>query len=150
MAAGVGERMKLVVFGLTVSSSWGNGHATLWRGMISALQRQGVRVVFFERDVPYYRDYRDLSALPDGGELVLYPDWAAALPRARNALAGADVGMVTSYCPDALAATRLLQDGTGALRCFYDLDTPVTLARLGAGETVDYIGPAAWPGLTWC
>ncbi len=132
--------MKIVIFGLAVSSSWGNGHAALWRGLIGALLTAGHRVVFFERDVPYYREHRDLWALPDGGELVLYPDWPAALPHMRGALAGADVGMVTSYCPDALAATRLLQDSAAALRCFYDLDTPVTLARLDAGEGVDYIG----------
>ena len=132
--------MKIVIFGLAVSSSWGNGHAALWRGLIGALLAAGHRVVFFERDVPYYREHRDLWELPDGGELALYPDWPAALPHMRAALAGADVGMVTSYCPDALAATRLLQDSTAAVRCFYDLDTPVTLARLEAGEAVDYIG----------
>ena len=56
--------MKLVVFGLTVSSSWGNGHATLWRGLIKALVRRGHRVVFFERDVPYYAGARDLGEIP--------------------------------------------------------------------------------------
>ena len=71
---------------------------------------------------------------------MLYPDWPAASPGMHAALAGADVGIVTSYCPDALAATELLQDSNAALRCFYDLDTPVTLARLDAGEAVDYIG----------
>jgi len=137
--------MRIVIFGLAVSSSWGNGHAALWRGLIGALLAAGHRVTFFERDVPYYREHRDLWTLPDHGELVLYPDWTQALPQMRRALAGADVGMVTSYCPDALAATRLLQDST-VLRCFYDLDTPVTLARLGAGEAVDYIGPDGLAG----
>ncbi len=137
--------MNIVIFGLAVSSSWGNGHAALWRGLIGALLAVGHRVTFFERDVPYYREHRDLWTLPDHGELVLYPDWTQALPQMRRALAGADVGMVTSYCPDALAATRLLQDST-VLRCFYDLDTPVTLARLDAGEAVDYIGPDGLAG----
>jgi len=137
--------MNIVIFGLAVSSSWGNGHAALWRGLIGALLAAGHRVTFFERDVPYYREHRDLWTLPDHGELVLYPDWMQALPQMRRALAGADVGMVTSYCPDALAATRLLQDST-VLRCFYDLDTPVTLARLDAGEAVDYIGPDGLAG----
>ena len=63
--------MKLVIFGLTISSSWGNGHATLWRGLCRALARRGHTVVFFERDVPYYADNRDLTELP-GGALVLY------------------------------------------------------------------------------
>ena len=137
--------MNIVIFGLAVSSSWGNGHAALWRGLIGALLAAGHRVTFFERDVPYYREHRDLWTLPDHGELVLYPDWTQALPQMHRALAGVDVGMVTSYCPDALAATRLLQDST-VLRCFYDLDTPVTLARLDAGEVVDYIGPDGLAG----
>ena len=79
--------MKLVVFGLTVSSSWGNGHATLWRGLCKALARLGHQVVFFERDVPYYAGARDLCDLP-GGKLVLYPDWderARGTPSASSA-----------------------------------------------------------------
>ena len=133
--------MKIVIFGLAVSSSWGNGHAALWRGLIAGLLQDGHAVDFFERDVPFYAQNRDLTALPQGGRLVLYPDWPAALPLARRALAGADVALVTSYCPDALAATALIRDETAAMCCFYDLDTPVTLARLAAGESVDYLGP---------
>src|ERR1051325_10069456 len=56
--------MKLVIFGLTISSSWGNGHATIWRGLCRALSRRGTRIVFFERDVPYYSAHRDLYELP--------------------------------------------------------------------------------------
>lgn len=130
--------MRLVVFGLTVSSSWGNGHAALWRGLIRALHAAGHEVTFFERDVLYYAQHRDLTALPGGGELVLYDAWDAA--RARRAVARADVAVVTSYCPDAIAATELLTDVRGPLRCFYDLDTPVTLRQLAEGERVPYLG----------
>jgi spore maturation protein CgeB len=133
--------MKIVIFGLAVSSSWGNGHAALWRGLIRGLLADGHAVEFFERDVPFYAENRDLVELPEGGRLVLYADWAGALPAARRALAGADVALVTSYCPDALAATALIRDDGRAMCCFYDLDTPVTLARLDAGEPVDYLGP---------
>lgn len=129
--------MKIVVFGLTVSSSWGNGHATLWRGLIRALAAEGHQVVFVEKDVPWYRDTRDLHALP-GGRLLLYADWADVLAQKR-ALLDADALIVTSYCADAIAATALIEaEGRGA-SVFYDLDTPVTLARLAAGETVDYL-----------
>ena len=131
--------MNVVIFGLSVSSSWGNGHAALWRGLIRALLAAGHGVTFFERDVSYYADNRDLDRLPDGGELVLYREWADIEPHARRVLAAADVGMVTSYCPDAASATRLVLDSR-TIRCFYDLDTPVTLARLDAGERVDYVG----------
>jgi spore maturation protein CgeB len=123
--------MKLVVFGLTVSSSWGNGHATLWRGLIRALAGRGCRVIFFERDVEWYRENRDLLELP-GADLILYPDWDSIRSRARRELASADAAMVTSYCPDARPASVLVQDAPG-VSVFYDLDTPVTLAHLGEG-----------------
>jgi spore maturation protein CgeB len=131
--------MKFVIFGLTISSSWGNGHATLWRGLCKALARDGHRVVFFERDVPYYAEARDWHELP-GGELVLYRSWSDAQLRARRELADADAAIVTSYCPDALAARAAMLDASSPLAVFYDLDTPVTLARLKQGERVPYIG----------
>ncbi len=133
--------MKLAIFGLTVSSSWGNGHATLWRGLCAALGASGHRVVFFERDVPYYAANRDLTELPGGGQLVLYADWTEVLPEARRQAADAEVAIVTSFCPDALAASDLVLGNAPQLRVFYDLDTPVTLSRLASGQPVDYIGP---------
>jgi spore maturation protein CgeB len=132
--------MRFVVFGLTISSSWGNGHATIWRGLVRALARCGAHVVFFERDLPYYAANRDMTEMA-GGDLVLYPDWAEVAPRAVSETASADVAIVTSYCPDAVAATDLLSEAQTPLRVFYDLDTPVTLSRLGGGEDVGYIGP---------
>lgn len=132
--------MKIVVFGLTISSSWGNGHATLWRGLCNALARRGHRIVFFEQDAPYYAQNRDVRELP-GVEIVLYPDWDAVRGRAAAEVRDADVAMVTSYCPDGIAATDLVLDAPAATRAFYDLDTPVTLSRIGRGETTGYIGP---------
>jgi spore maturation protein CgeB len=131
--------MKLVIFGLTISSSWGNGHATLWRGLCAALARRKHHVVFFERDVPYYAAHRDLAEIP-GGMLILYADWPAALGQARRHLSDADVAIVTSYCPDGVPASELVFDGP-ALKVFYDLDTPVTLEQLGTGVPPNYLGP---------
>lgn len=128
--------MKIAIFGLTVSSSWGNGHATLWRGLIRALGQQGHEVVFVERDQPWYAPHRDLHDLP-GGRLLLYHDWAEVQARSRDLL-DADALVVTSYCPDAAAAHRLIHDHGRGTTVFYDLDTPVSLGRLGAGEPVDY------------
>lgn len=131
--------MKFVIFGLTISSSWGNGHATLWRGLTRALAQRGHKIVFFERDVPYYAAHRDLHAWADG-ELMLYSSFEKALYQARRHLADADVAMVTSYCPDARLATDLVLSSR-AMKVFYDLDTPVTLDGMQAGRPVDYIGP---------
>lgn len=130
--------MRLVIFGLTVSSSWGNGHATIWRGLCGALARQGHEIRFFERDVPYYALHRDLNA-GDRYELILYRTWADVAEQAREAVHDADCAVVTSYCPDSQAASDLVLEAPVALRIFYDLDTPVTLDRLRAGERVEYL-----------
>ena len=144
--------MKIVIFGLTVSSSWGNGHAALWRGLIAALLRQGHRVRFFERDVPYYADEprparaagrRRARALSRLGQRL-----AGSAPRARREPTSA---MVTSYCPDGIAATALVLDSRVPVRCFYDLDTPVTLARLERGRERGLYRPGrARAASTWC
>lgn len=141
----VSPGVQLVVFGLTITSSWGNGHATLWRGLVRALGRRGHRVVFFERDVPYYRAHRDLSTLA-GHEIVLYDRWTSVAQHARRAVAEADVAMVTSYCPDAFDASALVREASRTVRAYYDLDTPVTLSRLSNGERVDYVPPGGLDG----
>lgn len=130
--------MKFVIFGLTITSSWGNGHATLMRGLCRALARRRHRVVFFERDVPYYAAHRDLWELP-GADIRLYPDWQDVLPLARKELRDADAGMVTSYCPDGIAASELVLASQLPVRVFYDLDTPVTLERLRANLPIAYV-----------
>lgn len=137
--------MRFVVFGLTISSSWGNGHATLWRGLCRALAARGHSVVFYEQDAPYYRMNRDLFEIP-GGELVLYEHWNDVRRRAERHVAEADVAMVTSYCPHGIEATELVLAGPRAARAFYDLDTPVTLSRLRRGEPIGYIGPEGLKG----
>ncbi len=130
--------MKIVVFGLTISSSWGNGHATLWRALCSALAERGHNVVFFERDVEYYASTRDLLTLP-GGELILYDAMANVSRSAREHLDSADLAMVTSYCPDGPRASDLVLHSRAGVRAFYDLDTPVTLRALEAGEQIEYL-----------
>ena len=130
--------MKIVVFGLTISSAWGNGHATLWRGLCRALFARGHQVVFFERDVPYYAEHRDLRGAP-WCRLELYEGWTLAAAAARRELADADVAIVTSYCPDGPEASRAVLDSAAGRKVFYDLDSPVTLERLAQGETVAYL-----------
>jgi spore maturation protein CgeB len=121
-----------------MSSSSPNGHATPWRSLLKALHARGHQVTFFERDVPYYAAHRDLPS-PEYCDLVLYSDWSSVLPIARRTLADADVAIVTSYCPDGLAACREVLAQSPALRVFYDLDTPVTLSG------VDYLEPHLVP-----
>jgi len=132
--------MKIVIFGLTISSSWGNGHATLWRGLCRELIALGHHVTFFERDVPYYAHHRDYHEIV-GGDLILYHDWQQVLPLAKEHLSDADIGMVTSYCPDGIAASDLVLSSNVHGRVFYDLDTPVTLDQLQNGASLDYLPP---------
>jgi spore maturation protein CgeB len=137
--------MHIVVFGLTISSSWGNGHATPWRGLCRALAALGHRVTFFEKDVPYYAAPRD-APRPNGCDLRLYRSWHDIAEAAQRLLDTADVGMVTSYCPDAHVATALVLDSPAETKIFYDLDAPVTLARLRRGDAVDYVPPQGYAG----
>lgn len=133
--------MRIVIFGLTVSSSWGNGHATLWRSLIRALDAAGHEVTFYERDVHYYYTHRDLPALYGRSQLRLYGTWQDIAVEAEQAISSADCAIVTSYCPDGRAASRAVLAQTRATRVFYDLDTPVTLAQLSAGNEVPYLPP---------
>ncbi|SFQ07559.1 Spore maturation protein CgeB [Mesorhizobium sp. NFR06] len=132
--------MRMIIFGLTVTSSWGNGHATLWRGLITALARLGWSISFFERDTPYYAGARDLDQL-DGGNIILYPDWETIRHATEVAMRQADVVIVTSYCPDAVEASHLAKESCRGLKVFYDLDTPVTLVSIEQGSCPAYFEP---------
>ncbi|HEV2397645.1 MAG TPA: glycosyltransferase [Candidatus Sulfotelmatobacter sp.] len=129
--------MRIVIFGLTVSSSWGNGHATIWRGLCRALGRNGHEVVFFEKDVPYYSSHRDLTNPPEY-KLRLYQGWSDVEKASERALEESDCAIVTSYCPDARVAADIVLD-SATFKIFYDLDTPVTLNRLKREGEVEYI-----------
>lgn len=129
--------MKITIFGLTLSSSWGNGHATPYRAILRALKRLRHQVTFYEKDVDYYSRHRDFFA-PDFCRLVFYSDWADIRTRALAETAASDAVIVGSYCPegqqicdDVLALDR-------PVRVFYDLDTPITLAKL-AGNSCEYL-----------
>lgn len=127
--------MKLVVFGLSISSSWGNGHATTYRALLRAFAERGHQITFYEWDAPWYGgSHRDLPA-PDFCELVLYPSWeqvsADAIAEAREA----DAVFVGSFVRD---GARLIDDLAAAgvePLSFYDIDTPVTVASLRGGGT---------------
>jgi spore maturation protein CgeB len=131
--------MHLVIFGLSVSSSWGNGHATLWRGLLTAMAKRNHTVTFYEADVPYYARTRDEWNLPHGVRLRLYSSWNEVRAEAARELSTADLALSTSYCPDGPAASRLILDSGATIKAFYDLDTPVTLNAVSAGRPVDYL-----------
>jgi spore maturation protein CgeB len=131
------KKLRIVILGLSITSSWGNGHATTYRGLMRALCRRGHEVLFLERDTPWYRDHRDLSQ-PPFGTTRLYNGVAELHERWRGPLHDADLVVIGSYVPDGIAVASLVQRTAAGLVAFYDIDTPVTLASLAAG-TCDYL-----------
>ena len=127
------RRLSIIVLGLSITSSWGNGHATTYRALMRALVSRGHDVLFLERDVPWYRQNRDLPEPPYGrtrlyGSLEeLEQSWAAAIR-------DADLVILGSYVPEGIAAGRLVTRLARGVTAFYDIDTPVTLAALAAGR----------------
>lgn len=136
--------MKIVFFGLTITSSWGNGHATTYRALLRALAARGHRIHFVEKDTEWYRSNRDFPA-PEFCTVHLYDEWRANARRLRLLASDADAVVVGSYFPDAPALTRLLLEGGNDLVFFYDIDTPVTMSRLRRGEPMDYLDPGLIP-----
>jgi len=136
--------MKLVVLGLSLGSSWGNGHATTWRALLSGLAARGHDIQFLERTVPWYEgDRRDLTD-PDFCRLDYYAD-LADLQNWREEIASADAVLVGSYVPDGVEVARYVQATATGVTGFYDIDTPVTLAKLERGD-FEYLSPDVIPG----
>lgn len=130
--------MKIVVYGLSVTSSWGNGHATTYRSLLRALKRRGHAITFVEKDVAWYRDNRDMPA-PEFCDVELYEDWEREEFRLLRLASDADAIVVGSYFPDATVATSALLGAVKAPVMFYDIDTPVTMAGLRSTSGVAYL-----------
>ena len=123
----------IVVLGLSITSSWGNGHATTYRALLKALKRRGHRITFLERDVPWYAEHRDLPN-PPYCRTVLYRDLADLKARFSAAVRDADAVIVGSYVPEGVAVGEWLIAIASGPVAFYDIDTPVTLAKLERGD----------------
>ncbi len=129
----------IVVLGLSITSSWGNGHATTYRGLVKNLARRGHRVTFFERDVPWYAGNRDLPD-PPYCRTVLYRDFEDLQQAGHAAVREADAVIVGSYVPDGVQVGDWAIATSEGPVAFYDIDTPVTLAKLARGDE-EYLTP---------
>jgi nucleoside-diphosphate-sugar epimerase/spore maturation protein CgeB len=134
--------MKLVVLGLSLSSSWGNGHATTYRALLKSFAERGHEVLFLERDVPWYRENRDCPK-PDYCRLEFYRS-LDELREWSGEMASADAVIVGSYVPDGVEVGRFVQEHARGVTAFYDIDTPVTLAKLDRGD-FEYLTPELIP-----
>ncbi len=136
--------MKIVLYGLTITSSWGNGHATTYRSLCKALARRGHQIHFVEKDVEWYRSNRDLPE-PNFCTVHFYEDWDTQWRSLLKLASDADVIVIGSYFPDAVSAMHeLLQNRTSPI-FFYDIDTPITLAQLRSQGRTDYLDSALIP-----
>ena len=137
--------LSLVFLGLSISSSWGNGHATNYRALLKALAARGHEVTFLERDCPWYASNRDL---PDPGycRLEFYESLEDLQRRHARTLADADAVVVGSYVPEGAAVLRFALATARGLVGFYDIDTPITLAKLATGDA-EYLTPEMIPDL---
>jgi len=130
--------LKIVIFGLSITSSWGNGHATTFRALARALHDRGHRIVFYEHDVEWYASNRDMPE-PPFCEVRLFEEWNAIRKSAMAEVSEADVAMVGSYFPDGLAAIEELADSKVPVKTFYDIDTPITVTQLKETGRTAYV-----------
>jgi spore maturation protein CgeB len=131
------QSMRIVIIGLTITSSWGNGHATTYRGLVRELTARGHRVLFLERDVEWYASNRDMPR-PPFGRTELYTTTEDLKQRFEDQVGNADVVLVGSYVQDGIEIGRWVNAIASNLTAFYDIDTPVTLGKLAQGE-LDYL-----------
>jgi spore maturation protein CgeB len=136
--------VKIVIIGLSITSSWGNGHATTFRSLVAGLAQFGQDVLFLEQDRPWYAAHRDMPH-PPFCETILYNDAGELGSIHAEAIAEADLVIVGSYVADGPAVCELVQRTAKGVKAFYDIDTPITLAALAQGRC-DYITAALIPG----
>lgn len=129
--------MKIVILGLSITSSWGNGHATTYRGLVRELAARGHDVLFLERDVPWYAANRDLPQ-PPYGRTVLYGSFDELRDSYEREVSDAGAVIVGSYVPEGIRVGAWVSRAARGVKVFYDIDTPVTLAALERGAC-DYL-----------
>jgi spore maturation protein CgeB len=129
--------LDIVILGLSITSSWGNGHATTYRALVRALSARGHNVCFLERDMPWYAEHRDMPN-PPFGLTQLYRSVAELKRRFARKVMNADLCIVGSYVPEGVAIGEWVLRTCRGVKAFYDIDTPVTLAKLAA-EDAEYI-----------
>jgi spore maturation protein CgeB len=136
--------LKIVICGLSITSSWGNGHATTFRALARALRARGHEIVFFERDLEWYASNRDMPE-PPFCRVHIYEQWRDILNLLRRELNEADVAMVGSFFPDGVEAIDEMLASNAEVKTFYDIDTPITIAKLRNGDA-EYLRRDQIPG----
>lgn len=136
--------MKIVICGLSITSSWGNGHATTFRALARALNARGHQIVFFERDLEWYASNRDMPE-PPFCRVHIYETFQDVANLWRRELNSADVAMVGSFCADGVRAIDEMLESNAGAKTFYDIDTPITVSKLRAANA-EYLRRDQIPG----
>jgi len=127
------ESFNIAFFGSSLVSSYWNGAATYYRGIVHALHRRGHRVTFYEPDAFERQSHRDMED-PDWAKVVVYPgEGEEGVMRALEQARGADVVVKASGVGvfDALLEREVLAlGGAGTTVIFWDVDAPATLERI--------------------
>ena len=137
--------MKIVIFGLSITSSWGNGHATTFRALARALHSRGHSIEFFEHDLEWYASNRDLPD-PEFCKVHIFRNWKDVSRTVRRKLRECDVAMIGSYFPDGVQAIDEMLDSPTPVKTFYDIDTPITVAQLRQTGRTAYLTSQHIPG----
>ncbi len=126
--------MKIAFYGSSILSSYWNGAATYYRGLLRALAGLGYRITFFEPDVYDRQSNRDIEP-PDWCSVVVYEPTTSGLRQATSRAAEADIVVKASgvgFEDEALLEAILTNARPSALKIFWDVDAPATLAQLRA------------------
>ncbi|GGB79480.1 CgeB family protein [Dyadobacter sediminis] len=137
------NNLNIVVLGLSITSSWGNGHATTFRGLIRELHKNGHDVTFLERDVPWYASNRDLKDF-SYCNTILYSGLDELRQKHTEIIRFADLVIVGSYVPEGVAVGHFVVETADGITAFYDIDTPVTLAKMEKND-FEYLHPDLIP-----
>lgn len=139
--------MKIAVYGSSLLSAYWNGAATYYRGILGALAARGAEIAFYEPDALDRQAHRDIAP-PDWCRVVVYPATDDGVAAVAADAAGADVAIKTSgvgYADDALLAQVFAHARDDALKVWWDVDAPATLAAIDVAE--DHPLRAALPQL---
>lgn len=137
------QSLDIVILGLSITSSWGNGHATTYRCLTRELTARGHQILFLERDTPWYASNRDLPK-PSFCRTEMYSSVSELKRRFASAVRRADCVIVGSYVPEGATIGEWVTRIATGVKAFYDIDTPVTLAQLERGDA-DYLTRALIP-----
>ena len=123
--------MRVAFYGSSLLSSYWNGAATYYRGVIEALTAHGHQIVFFEPDAFERQQHRDIEP-PDWCRVVVWPATVDGMRAAAAQACEADIVVKASgvgVFDDALL-DAVLEAAPAAVRIFWDVDAPATIASM--------------------